>query len=117
MGFMDKAKKMAEQAQQKIEEVQKDFNEKQAAGDGGTASGPAPVDYDKHGRPMPTDNERPQGDGLAGQGHAPAPAAPTAQPADGPGRQGDPLLDAEPPKPPAPPSGGQGMSSGDPLAG
>ena len=115
MGFMDKAKKMAEQAQQKIDEVQKDFNEKQGSGAGGT--GGAPTQYDQHGRPMPTDTERPQGDQVAAPTHAPEPPAATPQPQDGPGRQGDPLLDAEPPKPPAPPSGGQGMSSGDPLAG
>ena len=116
MGFMDKAKKMAEQAQQKLDEVQKDFNAKQGSADG-TTQGPPPVQYDQHGRPMPTDTERPQGDELPGQGHAPAPAAPTAHPTDGPGRAGDPLLDAEPPKKSPPPSGGQGMSSGDPLAG
>ena len=29
MGFMDKAKKMAEQAQAKLDEAQKQFNEKQ----------------------------------------------------------------------------------------
>ena len=116
MGFMDKAKKMAEQAQQKIDEVQKDFNEKQGSGTGGGSSGGGQVQYDQHGRPMPTDTERPQGDEL-GQGHAPQPADSAPRPADGPGRQGDPLLDAEPPKPPTPPSGGQGMSSGDPLAG
>ena len=117
MGFMDKAKKMAEQAQQKIEEVQKDFNEKQGSGGGATGGGPAPVQYDQHGRPMPSDTERPQGDELPGQGHAPAPASPTPTPSEGPGVHGDPLLDAEPPKQSPPPSGGQGMSSGDPLAG
>ena len=31
MGFMDKAKKMAEQAQTKLDEAQKQFNEKQGA--------------------------------------------------------------------------------------
>ena len=31
MGFMDKAKQMAEQAQQKLDEVQQTFNDKQAA--------------------------------------------------------------------------------------
>ena len=59
MGFMDKAKKMAEQAaaqgkvlaeqaQTKIDEVQSDFNQKQTAGQ---AQEPA-VEYDKHGRPV-----------------------------------------------------------------
>ena len=53
MGFMDKAKQMAEQAQQKIEETQKQFNEGQAekavANQG--ASGEA-VRYDSNGRPI-----------------------------------------------------------------
>jgi hypothetical protein len=53
MGFMDKAKQMAEQAQQKIEETQKQFNDNQAAkSQGGTGDG---VRYDAQGRPMPSD--------------------------------------------------------------
>jgi hypothetical protein len=49
MGFMDKAKQLAEQAQQKLDETQKQFNEKQAAKAGGEA---ADVRYDEHGRPV-----------------------------------------------------------------
>ena len=49
MGFMDKAKQLAEQAQQKLDETQKNFNkssspEGQPQGDG--------VKYDEHGRPI-----------------------------------------------------------------
>lgn len=48
MGFMDKAKKLAEQAQQKIDETQKQFNERQSGeqpqGEGGR--------FDEHGRPI-----------------------------------------------------------------
>ena len=49
MGFMDKAKKLAEQAQEKLDEAQKNFNksdspESQPQGDG--------VKYDEHGRPI-----------------------------------------------------------------
>lgn len=53
MGFMDKAKQMAEQAQQKIEETQKQFNEGQAE-KAATAQGAdsAPVRYDANGRPI-----------------------------------------------------------------
>ena len=47
MGFMDKAKKMAEQAQTKLDEVQKGFNEGQSSSQG--AAGPQ-VQYDDHGR-------------------------------------------------------------------
>ena len=49
MGFMDKAKKMAEQAQAKLDEAQKQFNSGQ--GDQQQGGGPA-VEYDKHGRPI-----------------------------------------------------------------
>ncbi|MGI8778822.1 MAG: hypothetical protein ACR2L8_01400, partial [Solirubrobacteraceae bacterium] len=44
---MDKAKKMAEQAQVKLDEAQKQFN----SGESGQSSGPA-VEYDEHGRPI-----------------------------------------------------------------
>ena len=49
MGFMDKAKRMAEQAQAKLDEVQKDFNSSNAPA---SPSGPI-TEYDKHGRPIP----------------------------------------------------------------
>jgi hypothetical protein len=47
MGFMDKAKKLAEQAQEKLDEAQKNFNKSdspQAQSEG--------VRYDEHGRPI-----------------------------------------------------------------
>ncbi len=47
MGFMDKAKKLADQAQQKLDETQKNFNQ----GQGQTGGQPA-VRYDQHGRPI-----------------------------------------------------------------
>ena len=46
---MDKAKKMAEQAQAKLDEVQRQFNER-AGRPAATAA--RPVEYDKHGRPV-----------------------------------------------------------------
>ena len=47
MGFMDKAKKLAEQAQEKLDEVQQSFNE------GGSTPGQgAGGRYDEHGRPV-----------------------------------------------------------------
>jgi hypothetical protein len=78
MGFMDKAKKMAEQAQQKLDDVQKNFNEGQ--GSGGQQEGGPAVEYDKHGRPVnaPASAEAPP---------APQPSAPAA---------GDPLADPAP---------------------
>src|SRR5690348_9848420 len=48
MGFLDKAKKLAEQAQDKLDEVQSQFNQQHSA----PASGPV-TEYDKHGRPIP----------------------------------------------------------------
>ncbi len=53
MGFMDKAKKMAEQAQEKLDEVQTQFNENQSQQTGQSAGGTGGgVTYDKHGRPV-----------------------------------------------------------------
>ena len=82
MGFMDKAKQMAEQAQAKLDEAQKQFNASQ--GGQQQASGPA-VEYDKHGRPV-----------------QPAPVTPdaAAPPAATPG-----VPPTEAPEPPAPESG------------
>jgi hypothetical protein len=49
MGFMDKAKKLAEQAQQKLDEAQDSFN--QGASPQHTPD-PGAVRYDEHGRPI-----------------------------------------------------------------
>ena len=96
MGFMDKAKKLAEQAQEKLDEVQKQFNE----GQQGTSAGP-PVEYDQHGRPVRAE-----------------PAPPPAESATPP--HGDPVAPAPPPPDEperkdeyAPPK----VTGGDPLAG
>jgi hypothetical protein len=117
MGFMDKAKKLADQAQSKLDEVQKQFNENQSAKSEG--SGGVAVEYDEHGRPIaqPTDPQQPaatpgQGDPLGDE------AAATPPP---PSASAPPAASTEPPaapaKPAAPPSGGSGLTSGDPLAG
>ena len=109
MGFMDKAKKMAEQAQSKLDEAQKQFN----AGQGqGQQSGPV-VEYDKHGRPIPQappeGTSAPHGDPLAGQSAAaPAPPAPVETPGVPPTGQGDPLT--APPAPQAPPIAQPGVA-------
>ena len=87
MGFMDKAKKMAEQAQAKLDEAQKQFNEKQ--GTPGQAGQQGPVtQYDAHGRPIPP-----------ADGAPPAPSAPPAPPVQ---PHGDPVAAAPPPPPPPP---------------
>jgi hypothetical protein len=48
MGFMDKAKKLAEQAQEKLDEAQKNFNKS----DSPQAPADSSVRYDEHGRPI-----------------------------------------------------------------
>jgi hypothetical protein len=115
MGFMDKAKKMGEQAQSKLDEVQKQFNEGQPGGSQ-TSQAP-PVEYDQHGRPIRS--EATPADEPAAPA-APEPAAPPAESTTPP--HGDPV--APPPSPPAadqpeekdeyaPPK----LTGGDPLAG
>ena len=47
MGFMDKAKKLAEQAQEKLDEAQKNFNKSESP-----EAQPSAVRYDDHGRPI-----------------------------------------------------------------
>src|SRR3954453_2204673 len=82
MGFMDKAKQMAEQAQKKLDEVQADFNKQQ--GQGQQQDGPPPVEYDKHGRPIqPAEPEAPAAPPAAAA-PPPAPDAPPAPPAPPP---------------------------------
>src|SRR5215218_8812046 len=88
MGFMDKAKKMAEQAQQKLDDVQKQFNEGQ--GSQQPAQQEPVVQYDAHGRPVQPADAGP-----------PAPSAPPAPPTR---PHGDPLGASAPPPPPAPPA-------------
>jgi hypothetical protein len=55
MGFMDKAKKLAEQAQEKLDEAQKNFNKSQSSDE---PAGPA-VQHDEHGRPIEQEEETP----------------------------------------------------------
>jgi hypothetical protein len=49
MGFMDKAKKLAEQAQEKLDEAQKNFNQ---SGSPQEDRAGQTVRYDEHGRPI-----------------------------------------------------------------
>jgi hypothetical protein len=69
MGFMDKAKKLAEQAQEKLDEAQQNFN-KGGSTPGQPGAGSAPR-YDEHGRPIQEEAPAPD----------PAAAAPTPDPA------------------------------------
>ena len=91
MGFMDKAKQLAEQAQQKLDETQKNFN-KSSTPEGQPEGGG--VKYDEHGRPI---QEAP-------------PAGATAPPAAEPAA---PAADA--PTPPPAPSSGDSNATPDPF--
>jgi hypothetical protein len=118
MGFMDKAKaaaqeaaekgkKAAAQAQEKLDETQKNFNSSQAHSQDTVA--PA-VEYDKHGRPI-------KGETVADAVEDPEPIAEVA-PEDTSPPAGDPLAEETPAAAdPKAPSDASGMSSGDPLAG
>jgi hypothetical protein len=93
MGFMDKAKKLAEQAQEKLDEAQKNFNQSGSP----QADQPAQtVRYDAHGRPIEEEE-------------APAAAAPppAASPADAPPEDAP----APPPAADAPPAGEGGANA------
>jgi hypothetical protein len=99
MGFLDKAKQLAEQAQQKLDEAQKNFNQSgspQAQPDEGG------VKYDEHGRPI---QEAPPA------GAAPPPSAqPPADPAS-PSPPPDPASEGDP----AGTEGDQANTSPDPF--
>jgi hypothetical protein len=104
MGFLDKAKQLAEQAQQKLDEAQKNFNQSGSpqAGEGG-------VRYDEHGRPIqdaPPAAEAPP---------PPAdPAAPISEAPPAPASETEPEGAERQPEPPAP-SGGQANAAPDPF--
>jgi hypothetical protein len=104
MGFMDKAKKLAEQAQEKLDEAQKNFNKRDSQqaqpGEGG-------VKYDEHGRPIeqapPAGATAPPAAEPATPPPGEAPESPVEQPA------------ADAPPPPPKPAGGDANASPDPF--
>ena len=98
MGFMDKAKKLAEQAQEKLDEAQKNFNQSDSPQADQAAQS---VRYDDHGRPI-QEEETP----------AAAAPPPAAEPAEAP-----PAPAAEtPPAPESPPaSDGAANATPDPF--
>ena len=111
MGFLDKAKKLAEQAQTKMDEVQKDFNAKQG---GQQAADEPTVEYDQHGRPTTPQATTPETPASAD----PAPNRPHGDPlqtGEDASRHGADADRGE--RPATPPSGGSGLTSGDPLGG
>ena len=102
MGFMDKAKKLAEQAQQKLDEAQTQFNQNAAPQSPPQEGG---VQYDAHGRPI-------QQDPPAGAA-SPPPAPTTAPDPAAPGAEAVEEREDEPPPRPAP--SGDTNASPDPF--
>jgi hypothetical protein len=112
MGFMDKAKKLAEQAQEKLDEAQKNFNKGDSQE---TQPGPGGVQYDEHGRPI---EQAPPAGATAPPAAEPAepPAADPAAPA--PGESPASESPAESPAadtPPSPPPSGGADTTPDPF--
>jgi hypothetical protein len=100
MGFMDKAKKLAEQAQQKLDEAQTQFN--QGSGSQSSPEGGG-VQYDDHGRPIQ------QGPPAAAAPPPPAqPTSPAPDPAAPPAADAPSEVPASPSAPPAPAGEEQG---------
>ena len=96
MGFMDKAKQMAEQAQQKIEETQKQFNDNQAQKAGSPVGGGG-VRYDEHGRPIQDASDPATAEGVAMPQPPEGAEAPVTEAAE---------PEEKPVPPPAPPKDG-----------
>jgi hypothetical protein len=104
MGFMDKAKKLAEQAQEKLDDAQKNFNKSDAPQEGEGAR------FDEHGRPIQTPAAE-----TPPPAAAPAPDAPAA-PAGATSAPDAPTEESQAP-PPAPKQseGGDTNASPDPF--
>ena len=115
MGFLDKAKQLAEQAQQKLDEAQKNFNQSESPQ---AQPGEGAVKYDEHGRPI----QEAEPAGEAAPAPPPDPASPSPPP--------DPASEAEPagaeqhpagpeptrqPETPDQSGGGQANTSPDPF--
>jgi hypothetical protein len=103
MGWMDKAKKLAEQAQEKLDEAQQNFNK-----GGSTPGQEGGARYDDHGRPI---QDAPPAGNAPPPSAEPVPAAP-----ESPAAEPDPAAASaateptapEPPPPPAPPASSEG---------
>ena len=114
MGFLDKAKKMAEQAQAKLDEVQGQFNSSQ----GGQQHGGQVTEYDKHGRPVTPAPVTPDAAAPAAATPGVPPTEPPQPPPPAAGPTPDPSAPVTPGTPPSEdPNRAPKLSSGDPLAG
>jgi len=104
MGFMDKAKKLAEQAQEKLDEAQKNFNKS----DSPQAQPGEGVRHDEHGRPIQQETPAAATPAPAATPSPAAPPSPAAEPpaADAPADEAP----DDRPSPPSPPAGGSNAS-------
>jgi hypothetical protein len=93
MGFMDKAKKLAEQAQEKLDEAQKNFN-KSDAPEGQPGQG---AQFDEHGRPI--QQETPAAATPPPAAEPPGESAPAAEPPGESAPAGDSNASPDPFKP------------------
>jgi hypothetical protein len=112
MGFMDKAKQLAEQAQQKLDETQKNFN-KSSSPEGQQGDG---VKHDEHGRPI--QDAPPAGATAPPAAEPAAPAAPAAEPAAPAAPAAEPTEEqpvADTAAPPPAPSSGDSNATPDPF--
>jgi hypothetical protein len=125
MGFMDKAKKLAEQAQEKLDEAQQNFNK-----GGSTPGQQVETRYDAHGRAI--QDAPPAGTAPPPSGEPAPPAPPTPPPAPEPAAAEpppappaadpaaasaatEPTAPEPPPAPPAPSEGGSPNATPDPF--
>jgi hypothetical protein len=117
MGFLDKAKKLAEQAQTKLDEVQQQINTQGSSSS--TTAGTPVTHYDQHGRPIPPEKTAtpPHGDPIAATPGVPPTEPPSGPPTPTEGQTMPPAMPGAPPSsdddPYAPPK----LTGGDPLAG
>jgi hypothetical protein len=111
MGWMDKAKKLAEQAQEKLDEAQQNFNK-----GGSTPGQEGGARYDDHGRPI---QDAPPAGSAPPPSAEPAPAAPEPPAAEPDPAAASAATEPTAPEPPAPapPAASEGSpnSSPDPF--
>jgi hypothetical protein len=107
VGFMDKAKKLAEQAQQKLDEAQTQFNQNAAPQSPPQEGG---VQYDAHGRPIQQDPPA----GAASPPPQPT-TAPTPDPAAPSAAGPEAVEEREDEPPPRPAPSGDANASPDPF--
>jgi hypothetical protein len=109
MGFMDKAKKLAEQAQEKLDEAQQNFNK-----GGATPGQQGGTSYDAHGRPIQDGPPAGTAPPPSGEPAPPAPPVPPAPPAADPAAAAEPTAPEPPPAPTPPPAPSEGSANSTP---